>query len=80
MPCIAALVEKTNLSLLQDDFMKSSKNAKCKVGWKTEMYLNNALAHGFHCASYPHTNERETLFNVQCTGGSSAHEEPPRAA
>lgn len=22
----------------------------------------------------------KTLFNVQCTGGSSAHEEPPRAA
>lgn len=56
MPCLEALVEKTNLSLLQDDFMKSLKNAKCKVSWKTEMYLNNALAHGFHCASYPHTN------------------------
>lgn len=57
MPRLEALVEKTNLSLSQDDFMKSSKNAQCKVSWKTELY--NALAHGFHCTSCPHTNEPE---------------------
>lgn len=39
--------------------MKSSKNAKCKVSWKTEINLNNALAHEFLCASYHHTNELE---------------------
>lgn len=59
MPILEALVEKTNVSLSQDVFLKSSKNAKCKVSWKTKIDLNNALAHELLCASYHHTNELE---------------------
>lgn len=63
-----------DLSLSQDDCMKSSKNAKRKVSWNTEKYLSNSLAHAFLCASYHHTNELEN--GVSC----AAQEEHPRAA
>ena len=39
MPCLEVLVEKTNLSLSQDDFMECFKNAKCKESWKIQTLI-----------------------------------------
>lgn len=77
MPCLEALVEKTNLSLSQDDFMESFKNTKCKGSWMTKIHFNNALPQGFHCASYHHTNELEKqclIYSSPRTSNSSLNQ------
>jgi len=71
IPCLEALVGKINLSLSQDDLMGSSEIAKCKGIWKIEICFNNALPHGFHCASYHHTNKLEKHCSISSSPRTS---------
>jgi len=51
--------------------MGSSEIAKCKGIWKIEICFNNALPHGFHCASYHHTNKLEKHCSISSSPRTS---------